>query len=157
MPNSTVKQIIKDQQIVDDQWRTLADDDNTLAGDIIISSKRWKQDKATFKSHSGGLGILIEFDKHIDDIKDDLDNFDLVAIEFQSFTDGRGYSYATLLRRMGWTKEIRAVGDVLRDQVFYMHRCGFNAFEIRADRDINDALHAFSEFSVAYQPAINNP
>lgn len=151
------KQIILNQKVVSDNWTLLANDAALIDGDMIISIERWLNEKEALKNHKGKLGILVEFDRHIDEVQDDLAHFELVAIEFQSYTDGRGYSYATLLRRMGWDKEIRAVGDVLRDQIFYMHRCGFNAFDVREDRDINDALLAFDDFSLAYQPAINNP
>lgn len=153
----TSKQIIKDQSIVEDTWRYIDDNDAITDSDIIISATRWKNEKDKLQNHNGKLGVLIEFDNNIDDIKADLEHFELIAIQFKTFADGRGYSYATLLRRMGWTKEIRATGDVLRDQVFYMHRCGFTAFEIRQDRSIEDALKAFSDFSIAYQPAIINP
>ncbi len=158
MPKPIVsKQIIKNQEIINDDWVLLADD-AALAGDkIIVSVARWLAEKDALQTFKGKLGILIEFDRHIDEVESDLDTFELVAIEFQAYTDGRGYSYATLLRRNGWKKEIRAIGDVQRDQVFYMHRCGFDAFDIREDTDINDALKAFDDFTIAYQPAINNP
>ncbi|MGB5063692.1 MAG: DUF934 domain-containing protein, partial [Candidatus Competibacter sp.] len=74
------------------------------------------------------------------------------------FSDGRAYSQARLLReRHGYRGEIRAVGDVLRDQLFFMARCGFDAFEPRADRSLEDALAAFGDFSASYQPAADQP
>ncbi|KPQ24045.1 MAG: hypothetical protein HLUCCA13_10835 [Halomonas sp. HL-48] len=75
-----------------------------------------------------------------------------VAIDFPAFTDGRGYSLARLLReRFGYQGEIRAVGDVLVDQLNYMQRCGFNSMALRDDQDPNDALRALNAFSVRYQ------
>ncbi|MGH8808317.1 MAG: DUF934 domain-containing protein [Noviherbaspirillum sp.] len=83
---------------------------------------------------------------------------DLIAVDFPSFRDGRGYSIATLLRaRYGWSGELRAIGDVLRDQLNYMRRCGFDAFAVRADKDIHDALKGFSRYSVQYQGAVDQP
>ncbi|WP_110665323.1 DUF934 domain-containing protein [Salinicola halophilus] len=80
----------------------------------------------------------------------------LVAIDFPSFTDGRGYTLARLLReRFGYTGEIRAIGDVLIDQLYYMRRCGFDAMALRDDQDLNAALRALSSFSVSYQPAVD--
>ncbi|MFM9268745.1 DUF934 domain-containing protein [Halomonas elongata] len=77
----------------------------------------------------------------------------LIAIDFPKFTDGRGYSMARLLReRYGYTGQIRAVGDVLIDQLFYMSRCGFNAFLLREDQIVEDALNALDTFSLSYQP-----
>nr|WP_310638858.1 DUF934 domain-containing protein [Burkholderia gladioli] len=78
-------------------------------------------------------------------------------MDFPRFGDGRGYSTAHLLRnRHGWTGELRAIGDVLRDQLNYMSRCGFDAFAVRADRDPHDALNAFTEFSERYQGAVDD-
>ena len=87
---------------------------------------------------------------------EDFDKLALIAVRFPKFTDGRGYSIARVLRRLGWQGELRAVGDVLRDQLFYMTRCGFDAFALRADQDAQAALTAFSDFSAPYQPAIDD-
>ena len=82
----------------------------------------------------------------------------VIAIDFPQFTDGRGYSHARLLReRYGYTGEIRAIGDVLRDQLFFMQRCGFDAFAVRPDRDPYDALKGLSDFSVTYQTGVDQP
>ena len=83
---------------------------------------------------------------------------EMIAIDFPSFRDGRGYSIAKLLRtRYGWNGELRAIGDVLRDQLNYMRRCGFDAFAVRADKDIEDALKSFGFYSVTYQAGVDDP
>ena len=88
----------------------------------------------------------------------DLERIPLVAIQFARFNDGRGYSIARLLRqRYGYRGELRAIGDVLRDQLFYMKRVGFDAFALRADQDVDAALHAFADFSETYQAAVDQP
>ncbi|WP_110677766.1 DUF934 domain-containing protein [Salinicola sp. RZ23] len=80
----------------------------------------------------------------------------LVAIDFPAFTDGRGYTLARLLReRFGYAGEIRAIGDVLIDQLYYMSRCGFDALALREDQDVEAALRALKAFSVSYQPAVD--
>ena len=82
----------------------------------------------------------------------------LLAIAFPRFTDGRGYSLGRLLReRHGYRGELRAVGNVLRDQLFYMHRCGFDAFELQPGKSVTEALEAFAELSVRYQAAVDEP
>lgn len=87
-----------------------------------------------------------------------LKGMQLIAVDFPTFRDGRGYSIATMLRtRYRWTGELRAIGDVLRDQLNYMRRCGFDAFAVRADKDIHDALKSFSHYSVRYQGAVDDP
>jgi uncharacterized protein (DUF934 family) len=83
-----------------------------------------------------------------------LEGVSLIAIEFAKFNDGRGLSSAVLLRkRLGYGGEVRAVGDVARDQLFQMARCGFDAFALRDGQDVSDALKAFSDFSDVYQDA----
>jgi uncharacterized protein (DUF934 family) len=73
-------------------------------------------------------------------------------VDFPKFTDGRGYSIAYNLRaRLGYTGELRAIGDVLRDQLFYMQRVGFDAFAVRADKNIHDAVKGLTDFSEKYQ------
>ena len=82
----------------------------------------------------------------------------LIAINFPKFTDGRGYSMASTLRtRLGYKGELRAIGDVLRDQLFYMQRLGFNAFDVRADKDIHAAGQSLGDFSETYQGAVDQP
>lgn len=87
-------------------------------------------------------------------IADELPHLSLVAVDFPSFTDGRGYSIARLLRdRHHYEGELRAVGDILRDQLFLLSRVGFNTFALRDDQDVGAALSAFADFSEVYQAA----
>jgi uncharacterized protein (DUF934 family) len=82
----------------------------------------------------------------------------MIAVNFPQFADGRGYSIARLLReRYQWRGELRAIGDVLRDQLFYLSSCGFDAFELRAGQDPRAALAAFNDFSDAYQSSVERP
>ena len=151
--------IIKGQEIVEDQWVHVEDEQPLPEGDVIISLARWQAEKDTLIGRNqGGLGVRVSPDYHAEDIADDLEHFDVVALDFPVFRDGRAYSTARLLRdRYNYEGEIRATGDVLRDQLFYMFRCGFDAFEVRADRSIDDASKAFSEMTVTYQPATDEP
>jgi len=84
-------------------------------------------------------------------LADHIADFDVIAVAFPKFNDGRGLSSAALLRRLGYAGELRAVGDIARDQLFFMARCGFNAFALRADQDPADALKAFDDFGDVYQ------
>lgn len=82
----------------------------------------------------------------------------MIAVDFPKFTDGRGYSLARLLReRHGYRGEIRAVGDVLVDQLHFMTRCGFDGLALREDQWLEDALRNLRVFSRAYQPAVDQP
>ncbi len=151
--------IIRNCQIVEDRWRHLGDDEPIPdSGDIIVTLARWQAERDALLARNGRLGVRLAVDEPPELIADDLDHFQVVAYVFPVFRDGRPYTYARRLReRLGYTGEIRAVGDVLRDQLFFMHRCGINAMEIRPDRDIEDAIKAFSDFSVIYQPGVDEP
>jgi uncharacterized protein (DUF934 family) len=102
------------------------------------------------------VGVLLPGEAEPDAIADDLQDLAVIAIQFPVFRDGRGFSLARILRdRLGYQGELRAVGDVLRDQLFFMQRCGFNAFEPRADRCIEQALKGLTDFTVVYQADAN--
>ena len=104
------------------------------------------------------LGICLDSHEEPAAIAEDLKLFGVVAVNFPKFTDGRGYSTARVLReRYGWKGELRAVGDVFRDQLFQLASCGFNAFALRAGEDPQDALAAFRDFSDTYQATVEQP
>ena len=158
--------IICDGAIVDDNWvvwHTADDGTITLptsqqAPQLIVPLKAWQAHRQDFVNRDGKLGLLLQTDDEPEQIGADVSLFSVIAIHFSKFTDGRGYSLARLLRdRYGYRGELRAVGDVLRDQLFYMKRSGFNAFAIRADRDIQDALKSLQDFSEVYQGAWDQP
>lgn len=150
-------QVIKDQKIVEDNWQRLKEitsDTNFPEGDIIVPFNYWLENKQVLLARGSRLGVCLNGDDDAEALVNDLEYFDIIALDFPAFTDGRSYSHARLLRdRYKYQGEIRAVGDVLRDQLFYMQRCGFNSFQLREDKDIEDALNAFTEFSVKYQTA----
>ena len=121
---------------------------------MIVPLAVWQaqQEQLTAHAERGELGVWLASDARPEALKDVLDRFAVIAVEFPKFTDGRGYSIAYNLRaRLAYTGELRAVGDVLRDQMFYMQRVGFDAFAPRADRSIEDALKGLFDFSEAYQ------
>lgn len=153
-----MQRIIKNGEVIDESWDLLAKDASLDAlpnsGDIIVPLTLWLEHAHALRNRDGGLGIWLDSDEEIETVSDDLAQFQVIALNFPVFTDGRHFSTARLLReRYGYTGEIRAIGDVLRDQLFLMQRCGFDAFAVRADRDPYDALKSLTEFSVTYQAA----
>lgn len=152
-------QIIKDRAIVEDGWVHVdADAESLPEGDVIVPLALWESRREDLLSRNGGLGVRLAPEEHPSLISDDLAHFKVVALDFPAFKDGRAFSHARLLReRYGFKGELRAVGDVARDQLYFMERCGFNAYEIKAGRSIEDALEAFKDFSGAYQPAADDP
>jgi uncharacterized protein (DUF934 family) len=151
-------QIIKDQQIVADGWTHVADGEPVPAsGAAIVSLNRWQSEKDALLARKAPLGLQLKSDEEPEAVASDVAHFQVIAVEFPKFTDGRGYTTGRLLReRFGFKGELRAVGHVLRDQMFYMFRCGFNAFELPAGKSLDDALTAYKDFSVTYQPAADD-
>ncbi len=155
--------IIKDGAIIEDDWVRLTaeqieQDGLPADGDLIVPLSVWKSQREAIAARSGRTTVCLAPGDEPAEIADDLADLPLVAVYFPAFRDGRGYSYARELRtRYHYEGEIRAVGDVLRDQLFYMQRVGFNAFQIRADRDIHDALQGLKVFSVTYQGDVKDP
>jgi len=151
--------VIKDRQIVDDEWSLLAADAALPAqGDVIVSLSQWNEacNSGGLAGRNGKVGVRLKSNESPEQIQA-LEQLPLIAIEFPSFTDGRGYTSARLLReRHGYRGELRAVGDVLRDQLFYMARCGIDSFALKAGKDIEGALSAFRDFSVTYQAAADD-
>ncbi len=97
--------------------------------------------------------LLLEGTAELEELPEDYLSKACIGINFPVFSDGRGYSLARLIREAGYEGELRAVGDVLVDQLFYMKRCGFDAFLLRADQSTEDAIQALETFSEPYQMA----
>ena len=148
-----MRKIILDRQLVDDSWKYLDADDSLLPGvDVVVPLARFKAERDLLLAHDAGVGVRIEPGEGIADIVPDLGRIPLVCLNFPTFYDGRGLSYARELReRHRYAGQIRAVGDVHRDVVHGMYRCGINAFDIREGKSVADALIAFSDFSTGYQ------
>ncbi len=153
-----MRKIIKDKAIVSDDWNVLklaegetADAVTVPAGKQIVPLAVWLAQKTTLAAR-GDIGVWLASDERPEQLREDAKSLPLVAVDFPNFADGRGYSIAYNLRaRVGFEGELRAIGDVLRDQLFYMSRVGFNAFATREDRSIEDALKGLTDFSDAYQ------
>lgn len=148
--------LIKKGAVVADAWTAVADDQPLPSGPIVVSLERWRRDRDTLIGRNSGLGVRLASHEPAQAIAADLPRLDLVALEFPTFRDGRAYSTARLLReRYGFAGEVRAVGNVLRDQFLFMHRCGFDAFAVEDDAAAawNAAL---AEISVVYQAAADD-
>ena len=149
--------VIKAGQVAEDGWQRIADLDALQAlpeGDLILPLEYWRANREALARHNGRIAVCLNGNDSLDDVAEMVHQFELIALEFPGFTDGRSYSHARLLReRFGYRGEIRAVGDVLRDQLFYMQRCGIDSFQLREDKDAVDALKGLSGFSVKYQTA----
>ncbi|MEZ4371205.1 MAG: DUF934 domain-containing protein [Polyangiaceae bacterium] len=150
--------IIKDRQIAEDTWLHL-DDETALpdSGDVTLSLERLRRDSGALGARKGRLGVRLRSEQLAADVGDLLEHLALVCVEFPKFTDGRGYTTGRLLRdRHGYTRELRATGHVLQDQLYYLARCGYNSFALAPGKSLERALDGFEDFSVSYQAAADS-
>lgn len=152
------RNIIRGREVVADDWQILRLDELEKEADaqipdgrVIVPLAVWQAQADKLKGRAN-LGVWLTSDASAESVKEVLDQFAVIAVDFPKFSDGRGYSIAYQLRVYhGYRGELRAIGDVLRDQLFYMQRVGFDAFAVRPDRDSDDALKGLSDFSQPYQ------
>ncbi len=155
-----MREIIKDKAIVNDDWTILhlaegetPDTASVPEGKVIVPLAVWEAQRTALKKRAE-IGVWLASHERPEVLKEDVSKLSVIAVDFPKFSDGRGFSIAYNLRqRLGYDGELRAIGDVLRDQMFYMQRVGFNAFATRGDRSIHDALKGLFDFSEAYQTA----
>ena len=146
--------LVKNGKIADDGFVRIADD-AALPGDgaVLISAARFLADAEELSRRSGKTGVIWPNNRDVDDLVPYLDRLALVALTFPSFRDGRAYSQARLLReRHGFRGELRATGQVLRDQFVFMLRAGFDAFEVSKPADAAAFGIAAGRYTVFYQP-----
>lgn len=149
-----MRKIIKRREVIADPWRYAEEDAQAQA--IIVPLVQWQAERNGLLVSGRKLGVKLGPADKVETIAADVDRLSLIALEFGGLGEGRGYSQAHILRRrMGFEGELRAVGKVQRDQLFYMARCGFDAFELPEGANLDVALTAFKDYTVAYQPAID--
>ncbi|MFT4174899.1 MAG: DUF934 domain-containing protein [Rhodocyclaceae bacterium] len=133
------------------------------AGRIIVPLPVWRarQDELASRVAAGEIGVWIDTHELLDTLVDtlpDLNVLPVIGVHVERFADGRNFSIATLLRtRHGYKNELRVFGDVLRDQMFFYKRCGFDAYLVRADRSAEEALRGLTDFTDPYQGAVDDP
>jgi uncharacterized protein (DUF934 family) len=154
--------IIKDGAIVEDAFSLVQEhEDGSLRlpnGPVVVQLGVWQRHRAALLAHPFPKGVQLAADELSEAVSGEVDYLDLIAIEFPQFVDGRGYSTARLLRdRHGFKGELRAVGDIFKDTLFFQQRCGFNAFAVKPEKCLEDALSGLTTFTVRYQGAIDAP
>jgi uncharacterized protein (DUF934 family) len=146
--------LVKQGRILTDSFVNVPDG-GELPGDgaVLISAARFLEDPEALSRRAGKLGVIWPNNRDLDDLVPYLDRIAVVALVFPSFRDGRAYSQARLLReRHGYDGELRAIGQVLRDQFVFMLRAGFDAFEVKKQGDAEAFAATVKRYSVFYQP-----
>jgi uncharacterized protein (DUF934 family) len=156
--------LIRNRHVVADTWQLLKlSADGALPavpaeGDVIVPLKLWLERRDALAVRLGKTGVWLDSKEGAESVAADIKRLPLIAVNFPAFTDGRGYTTARLLReRYGYTGELRAIGDVGRDHLLNMQRCGIDSFDLREGEDVEGALTAFDELPVAYQASVVEP
>lgn len=155
-----MSKVIKNNAVTDDTWTLIREQIATSElplGQVIVPLALWRANKSALQAR-GQVAVWLDSADDANELKDDLSALPLIAINFPTFMDGRGYSSARVLREhLGYKGEIRAIGDVLRDQLFFMKRCGFDAFVMRNNDKSEEALASLKDFANTYQAAVDDP
>jgi len=146
--------LVKNGEIVADRFQHILDDTAIPAsGDVLVPAERFLADPAAFAARQGETGVIWPNNRDIDDLAPHLGKLSIVALVFPKFQDGRAYSQARILReRLGFRGELRATGQILRDQFVFMLRAGFDALEVKKDADASVFGAVLKRYSVFYQP-----
>ncbi len=160
MPNNDQnQQIIKDGKVIIDEWQLISSNDETDASiepNTIIPLSVFEARKEL--AGRDDIGVWINNDVDIHTVADSIIKLPVIAIDFPTFMDGRGFSLARLLReRYNYKGEIRATGYVIRDQLCYLKRCGFNAFSFNEDIDLESTVTSLNDLTEAYQTSVDRP
>lgn len=156
--------LIKDGLIVENTWAFIAKPDGDAAvvevpaGQVIIPVNVWLAQKETLQVRTD-IGVWLDSDEGAELIGAEANRFPVIGVNFPLFMDGRAFSSARLLReRYGFTGELRAVGNFIRDQLCYLRRCGVNAFAF-ANSEINleEAVKSLQDLQEYYQAAVDQP
>lgn len=159
-----MQKLIKDGQIVENTWTLIAKTEGDAAavevpaGQVIIPVAVWHAQKDTLQNRTD-IGVWLDSDEGAELIGADANRFAVIGVNFPQFMDGRAFSTARLLReRYGFSGELRAVGNFMRDQLCYLRRCGVNAFAFAdAEANLEEAVKSLSDLQEYYQAAVDQP
>ena len=147
MLNLALQVLSKDGSIADNTYQVIGEDGVLPQGDVVLTVEQLDQ----LAQVSGKKALLVTVDASPETHEFPLDQLDAIFIDFAGFNDGRGYSFAALLRRQGFQGELRATGDVFKDVLNYMKRSGFDTFVIKEGKDILEASAGLNDFRNPYQ------
>jgi len=151
--------LIKQSVIVENVWQKLeADFSDSIENKAVLVPLDHFLENPDLVIGNAQAGVWLESDQGPEKLEPFIEQLALIAINFPKFADGRGYSYARILRdRLNYQGELRAIGDVLHDQLFYLKRCGFDSFAIREDKNAEIAMTGLTAFTETYQGATDQP
>lgn len=153
MLNTALQVLSKDGSVTNNTYQVIGEDGVLPQGDVVLTVEQLDQ----LANISGKKGLFVTVDASPEDHQFPLDQLDTIFIDFAGFNDGRGYSFAALLRRQGFQGELRATGDVFKDVLNYMKRSGFDSFVVKEGKDITEAAVGLGDFTNPYQASTAVP
>ena len=149
-----MSKLIKSSAFISDTYAQVGDDAALPEGPVLVSLARFEKEREALLARNTPVGVLLQSDQSPEKLGDDVTRLSLVALDFPKFRDGRAFSWARMLRtRLGFTGEIRAVGDFLYDQISYQHRVGFDSWLVPDTFRLEDFTKALGEMTNVYQPS----
>jgi uncharacterized protein (DUF934 family) len=146
--------LIKGGVLAEDHFQTVAEDAPLPANGAIVSLARFQKDRESLFARNAPLGVKLQSSESPEVLGDDVQRLSVIVLEFPKFRDGRAFSWARMLReRLGFKGEIRATGPFLYDQLAFMKRVGFDAFEVRENFAVAEFARAMGEMTDVYQPS----
>ena len=149
--------ILRDGEIAADDWTVVEDtltDTESIRGKVVVTLARWRAERQALTARHPAVGVLVPNTADIEAVYPEIADRPLIVLQFPTFSDGRALSQAVVLRkRLRFNGEMRAVGDVIRDLVFWLGRCGFDSIVPRKDQSLEACRAALNEIQVAYQAA----
>ncbi len=164
MQKDNANKIIKNGVIVENDWQLIPKSEidaaavEVPAGQVIVPLNVWLAQKNSLQTRKD-IGVWLDSDETADQLSSDAKTLPLIGVNFPLFMDGRAFSTAHLLReRYGFTGELRAIGNFIRDQLCYLRRCGVNAFAFsNPEMNLNTALKSLDDFNEYYQSSVDQP
>ncbi len=153
MLNTALQVLSKDGSVADNTYQLIGEDGVLPQGDVVVTVEQLDQ----LANITGKKALFVTVDVSPEDHQFPLDQLDTIFIDFAGFNDGRGYSFAALLRRQGFQGELRATGDVFKDVLNYMKRAGFDSFVVKEGKDIAEAAAGLGDFTNPYQASTAVP
>ncbi|WP_374255156.1 DUF934 domain-containing protein [Acinetobacter brisouii] len=147
MLNLALPVLFKDGTIQDNTYQAVAEDGTVPQGDVVLTTAQLEQ----LSQVQGKKALYITVNDSPETHHYPLEQLDSIFIEFAGFNDGRGYSFAALLRRQGYQGELRAVGDIFKDVLNYLKRSGFDSFVVKEGKDVQEAAAGLKDFTTPYQ------
>jgi uncharacterized protein (DUF934 family) len=146
--------LIRNGAFVEDGFVTVVDDADLPANGAIVSLARFQKDRVLLLARNAPLGVLLKSAESPEVLSNEIQRLSVIVLEFPVFRDGRAFSWARMLReRMKFTGEIRATGHFLYDQLAFMHRVGFDSFDVRENVTLGEFRRAMGEITNVFQPS----